>query len=222
VEEEVLGALTVLISLYGDRQGISQLMLEEMAIEIIDNWSFLGIEDIKIAFRMWAKGEIGDGGSELYGGDWNLLVLNRMLYAYNLHRKKILHEIYSQEQETEKDKKNDIERKNNQEKFDLEFISELKIYLTGAKSYIDIPGWVYMICDKKGIITLTIDQKKEIFQRAIKEEKQELRAEMYFQKDKFRIKKIKDILQSEYGTERAKVIAGQIAVFENKEKILKS
>lgn len=221
MEEQVLETLTVLISLYGDRQGISQLMLEEMAIEIIDNWSFLGIEDFKIAFRMWSKGEIGDGGSELYGGDWNLLVLNRMLIAYNRHRKKILHEIYSLEHETEKVKNDNLERKNNQEKFENEFASELKKYLNKANSYIDIPGWVYMICEKKGIITLSIEQKNEIFQRAIEEEMQELRAEMYFQKDKARVKKIKDILQSEKGTERAKIIAGQIAVFENKDKLLK-
>lgn len=65
-----------------------------------------------------------------------------------------------------------------------------------------------------------LEKKIEIKKRAVEIEKQELRQELYFCKDKTRVKEIRTILESETGTERAKIIAGQIAVFENKEKLL--
>lgn len=217
--ELLIKTLTVILELYGNRNATNEIILEYAITSIKENFSHFAIDEIPEAFNLWSKNVIN--GSEPYGGEFNLLVINRILSDYDKYRKKDRKELFNKihTEKTEMEKQEQI--KTGAQKYSENIKEIIQEIIRKAQRYDDIHNWIFPRCEKEGFLSLTLEEKIEIKARAIEEEKQELRQEMYFCKDKTRVKEIKTILESENGTERAKVIAGQMAVWENREKLLK-
>lgn len=214
----LLKILTAVFELYGNRTATNETVMEYAVISIMENFSHLALDEISEAFKMWSKNEIE--GSEPYGGEFNLLVINRILSDYDKHRKTQRKELFSKIHAEKSEIEKEIELKSKIQKFNENIKQIIQDILKKAQRYEDVQDWMFRRCEREGFISLTREEKFEIFQRAVEEEKQELRQELYFSKDKTRVKEIRQILESENGSERSKVIAGKIAIFENKEKIL--
>lgn len=205
-------------TMYGQRKDVDAAMLSLSVLSVIENFAFLSVNEIKEAFKEYSLGKIK--GIEPYGGEFTVLTLNRILTGFVEKRFGLLKSINEKKNEVDKMIEYEIKSKIEADKFEAEFIQDVKNYLNRAKTYSDIPGHLYKQLDKRNMIDIPLEAKKEIFQRAVEIEKEELRKEMYFAKEKSRVQTIKDILKSDKGTDRAKVIAGQIALFENRDKII--
>lgn len=217
--KKLLMTLTAIFELYGNRNVVNGTVLDFAVKSIMQDFGHLAIDEISEAFKLWSLNKIE--GSEPYGGEFNLLVINRILSDYDKYRKKdrkeLFNKIHTEKMEMEKEE----QIKTGAQKYSENIKEIIQEIIRKAQRYDDIHNWIFPRCEREGFLKLTLEEKIEIKARAIEEEKNELRQEMYFCKDKTRVKEIKQILESETGTERAKVIAGQMAVWENREKLLK-
>lgn len=216
--KKLLMTLTAIFELYGNRNTVNETVLDFAIKSIMQDFSHFAIDEIPEAFNLWSRNKIK--GSEPYGGEFNLLVINRILADYDIYRKTDRKQLFDKIKTEKLEMERQEQIKSNLQMHNENVIKSMKEILRKAKRYEDVQVWMFSNCEKLGLLNLTLEEKQEIFKRAIEDEKQELRAEMYFCKDKSRVNSIKQILQSENGSERAKVIAGKIAVFENREKIL--
>lgn len=212
--------LSALFELYGNRNAINETVLDYAVKSIMQDFSHISIEEIPEAFNLWSKNIIG--GSEPYGGEFNLLVINRILSDYDKYRKTQRSELFDKIKTEREKRENEEKEMRDKNKFYSNIEEEIKQPIRKAKKWQEIPGWIFKSAEKRGFIKLTISEKNEILIRAIEEEYRELREELYFCKDRGRVKKIDEILKSGSGTDRSKIIAGKMAIWENRDKILKS
>jgi len=88
----LLAEVTRLAKEYGARQEIEQSVLVEATRFIIASFPWLGVREIRTAFRWHASGKTTDQAGEMYGGVFNVRALGAILAAYNETRKKIVAE----------------------------------------------------------------------------------------------------------------------------------
>jgi flagellar biosynthesis GTPase FlhF len=180
--------------------------------EIQENWSHFAIDDLNVAFLMWSKGEIGDKSADYYG-EWNVLIFNRILSAYETHRRKVINELAEQT-------KNNDEMQKEKERFEREcfeknYAEEVKKILSLAQSWRDIPVWVYESLTARKLLELENSEKAAIMEKANKLYFEELEQERRTTADRGRYKEISNMLENLIPGHRAKMIAKRIEVFEN-------
>lgn len=133
-----------------------------MIDDIKKHWSHYGIEEIEFAFELWSLGKIGDRSTELYGGEFNCLILNRVLSAYEVYRRNELNDYLSDVRDAEFKREQKIkmdEAKNNLNKItDAEIRAEVEKYT----SYDQIPKWLVDVVVNRKLIKIT-DEEKAVY-----------------------------------------------------------
>jgi hypothetical protein len=208
---EILNAAMQIMAKYG-RNKTSEIIAEFIVQEIQQNWSHFAIDDLNVAFLMWSKGEIGDKSADYYG-EWNVLIFNRILSAYEIHRRKVINELAGQikkDDEMQKEKER-LER----ECFEKNYTEEVKKILSLAQSWRDIPVWVYESLTARKMLELENSEKAAIMEKANELYFEELEQERRTTADRGRYKEISNMLENLIPGHRAKMIAKRIAVFEN-------
>lgn len=213
--EEPISLIMAEIMLKYGRSNLDKRMIALLVKEVIENWNYLGIQELRIAFDLWSKGEIGDKTSDYYG-EWNVLLFNRIMAAYLTYRTEVINRIGKEEIEIKSQEEMKEKELRERECFQETMAEDIRDVLDKAESWKDIPIWVYEVLIKKQLFTPDDEQKKEIYKEAGKIYLEEMEREKDNTSDRRRFKEIKTILQEGIVNNRAVVIAKKLILFENR------
>ena len=208
---QVLTAVTRASLDYGMRSEVPDRIYKECVTVVLEKFAYIGVDEIREAYRANAAGEIDTKGKgEMWGGEFNCANFTAIIAAYCEKRRKVvaaytnaLHE--AKEKAAEKAKRERLERE-----FEQNFDDLLKQVAEKAEGWPDCPEYLYHSCEKRGKIKLSPEEKKEIFSRAVDISK------VQAQLKKETAISLKDIREyvSEKHEDRGRVIARQIALWE--------
>jgi hypothetical protein len=205
-------AVTYVSKSYGARVTVSKEVLNECIQIFLDNFNQLGVEEIKEAYRLWSIGQLNiKGSAEMYGGEFNAAQFGKIMAAYVEYRMTILG-AYLNAREIEKREKEKAEvmerrKERNLETFRYDFDT------ADFKDYTEVPGWWFDVARKQGLIKIEKEAALEIFEKAQTIAAIQLEKENGEETNIFK-KVLGDALEQKKQA-RAKLIAGQIAVFEH-------
>ena len=201
---------------YGARVTVGQEVLDECVNIFLDNFCDLGINEITEAYRMWSMGKLTiQGSAEMYGGEFNAAQFAKIMAGYVEYRKQITSAYIDarevEKYENQKKEAMKIRMQKNMQQFLEEFSN---------KSFADwtkIPGWWYDVAKERGLINIEKKRAFEIWEQAKKI------ADIQIAKENNETDIFKRVLGEalkKKTQERAKVIAGQIAVFEYRQNVM--
>jgi hypothetical protein len=197
---------------YGSRTVTPENVIVECINIFLDKFSHLGLEEIKEAYRLWSIGQLNiKGSAEMYGGEFNAAQFGKIMAAYVEYRMTILG-AYLNAREIEKREKEKAEvmerrKERNLETFRYDFDT------ADFKDYTEVPGWWFDVARKQGLIKIDKKTALEIFEKAQRIAAIQLEKENGEETNIF--KKVMGEALEQKKQARAKVIAGQIAVFEH-------
>ena len=208
---QVLTAVTRASLDYGMRSEVPDRIYKECVTVVLEKFAHIGVEEIREAYRANAAGELDTKGKgEMWGGEFNCANFTAIIAAYCEKRKKVVAAYTNALHEAEEAARQAARKERYKRWFEENFENILKRVAEKAESWQDCPEYLYHSCEKRGLIALNIDEKREIFKRAVDVSKVQV------QLKKEAAISLKDIL--EYATEkhedRGKVIARQIALWE--------
>jgi len=213
---DVRAKLIILIpqiaKMYGGRTEIDKIVLGEAIRVILKKFGTIGLDEIKEAYRSYYAGELGElRGAEMYGGEFNVGAMSKILAAYKFRRSKILAS-YILGVAREKDKINDealrIEKR---EEFEKSFPAEVMKKREEIKEWKEVPIYWFSSLYKRGWIKLTESEIETIGDLATSlamKRVENFEREMSLRQFSDRCKMIKPNFKG-----LRKNIAGQIAVF---------
>ncbi len=137
---------------YGARFDLPVNIVQESIRLIIKKFGGLGLMEIREAYREYAAGELKIQGAEMYGGEFNVSSLGKILTGYTQRRNKILIEILKEKEkyETEQNLKAIHEKKQND--FNLNFPKEILKQKKQIKNWNEVPShWYKLILDRNWI-----------------------------------------------------------------------
>ena len=73
---------------YGARYDLTNEVLKEAVVLLLNHFPMLGIDEIDEAYRSYAVGDL-QGNAEMYGGEFNVAQLGKVLSLYREKRKSI-------------------------------------------------------------------------------------------------------------------------------------
>lgn len=211
----VTGQLIIQIPLiakeYGTRFDISENIITEAIRLVFRKFGYLGIEEIREAYREYYSGNSSAKGADTYGGEFSVAQLGKILTAYTSNRKMILAsylKLQEEEQRIQKEKQN---HKLKQEKFNQEFPAEVVRRFTSVKEWSDIPSFYWRIFKKNKWVSFEEGEAEKIFRLAklvARKKKQSLEEEKrtmtFSERIKFIIPEASDM---------SKIIAGQLTIW---------
>lgn len=208
---QVLTAVTRASLDYGMRSEVPDRIYKECVTVMLEKFSYIGVDEIREAYRANAAGELETKGKgEMWGGEFNCANFTAIIAAYCEKRRKVvaaytnaLHE--AKEQAVAEAKRERLERE-----FEQGFEDLLRQVAEKAEGWPDCPEYLYHSCEKRGKIILTLEEKRDLLSRA----KECLRASRILAgtgEQPFSIRAIHNPANAE---EAAKVVARQIALWE--------
>lgn len=177
---ELIKILPFIAEQYGGRKDIPPHVQAECIKLILEKFLFIGIQEIKEAYRMWASGEIEVKGGEMFGGVFNAAQLGKILSAYCIQRKKVIAQYSNLKIEEERKVEDELRRQRMKDKYEAQFFDLIIEAKTKYSDYRDLPLHWYDTLLKKGLIReyyeMEEDEFNTCFQRAkidLSEERQE-------------------------------------------------
>ena len=149
---------------YGAREDLDAATMNEAVDFIIQSFPWLGVREIRTAFRWHASGKTKTSAGEMYGGLFTVRALGAILEQYNDTRKKIVAAYI------------DIKTKEVQERIQAQREEQAKILfekkliedLARAKSeqieWEDIPAWWHDSLHSRGILDYTDEEKRRAWE----------------------------------------------------------
>jgi hypothetical protein len=214
VYETLPQTVAVILELYGNRT-VNNPINEAVIRSIITDFSFLAIEELPEAFRLWSQRKFE--GSEPYGGEFNLHNINLILTDYCKYRKTERGNLFDKIKTEKENMAKEEDKYKNMREFNENIKQIIMELVNKARSHKDIQSWIYKRAEKEGLFDLTIEEMNEILERAIELTKADLRAEIEVCRytDKNRVKDLQHILDDQVKLkDHAKITAGKIAVWE--------
>lgn len=204
-------AITEMALTYGARVGASVMVYRECLAVMQQKFAHLGVDEIREAYRANAAGELNTGGKgEMYGGEFNAANFTAIIAAYSEKRRVVVAQYTNALHEAEQAAKAEARRLEQKEAFEANFQNILKGIAEKAEGWQDCPEYLFHSCERRGLIGLTIAEKKEIFSRAVDLAKvQALQAK----EGAVSVADLRGIAK-ETSEDRAKVIARQVALWE--------
>ncbi len=196
---------------YGARFDLSDSILKESVRFILDKFGKLGLNEIREAFREHASGELKVQGAEMWGGEFNIAVLGKILTAYCENRGKILAEILKQQEKLEEEKQEKREHAERQRKADIEFPKMIMRQRAKITHWSEVPVFWYDNFLKKGWIEFEKGEAVEIFEEAKRLASIEIRVKEMQKVQLSTNDRLK--FQMPNQSELAKIIARQLTVF---------
>lgn len=199
-----------IVKLYGGRSEIDPEVLKESAKNIIDNFGFISVTEIREAYRQWANGETKVKGAEMYGGEFNAAQVGKIISAYCERRKRVLG-TYLREKEGRREQEQRKEKKRiMQEDFEKEFPKMIERAREEITDWREIPAYWYQSAIDRDMISFEQGEAVQIFKEAQEIEKAERAND-----DEGKVMTLGDVFkQTEKDPlDRAKVIARKLTVF---------
>lgn len=165
-EVELSVVVSYLTEKYGGRKSLDKFTIKTIVEDLILDWSHFGIDEISLAFRMWAKGELNVTGAEIYGGEINTLPFNRILKAFQIERNKILKEYTEFMNKREFEAEQAAKRAEEMAKIDKMFDHEIKHEVEKCETYDKIPKWVLDQIAKRKMLRVSPVIQSETKERA--------------------------------------------------------
>jgi hypothetical protein len=213
-----IGGLQIQIPLiaktYGARQQITPDVLEGCVDLILDQFNDLGLQEIELAYRLWAAGKIE--GLEMYGGEINATQLGRVLSSYKKYRNKVLNKYLdaAKAEQTALDEKKQHESRLTEYRNNFPAMIQQTRESGKIQSWQDVPAIWYDTANALGMIQFKHGEAVEIFKRATQLAKIEIAEEVRGLNSDLRSLIIARDTKKKDPKERAKVIARKITVFE--------
>jgi hypothetical protein len=149
---------------YGAREDLDAATINEAVDFIIQSFPWLGVREIRTAFRWHASGKTKTSAGEMYGGLFTVRALGAILEQYNNTRKKIVAH-YSELKEEEVRAR---QKRINEEQAKIIFEKRLLEDLARAKSeqieWEDIPAWWHDSLHSRGILSYTDEEKRQAWE----------------------------------------------------------
>lgn len=196
------------VKLYGGRSEIDPEVLKEATKNIIDNFGFISVAEIREAYRQWANGETKVKGAEMYGGEFNAAQVGKIISAYCDRRKKVLGAYLREKEEQLEQEQREEKKRIMQEAFDKEFPRMIDRAREEITDWREVPEYWYSAAMKRDLIQFEHGEAVQIFKDAQELERMERanEEEAVTLADVFR-------QQEKNPIERAKVIARKLTVF---------
>lgn len=151
---------------YGVRYDISQYVLTEAVRLVLRRFSFLGINELREAYRDYYSGRTAAAGAEAYGGEFSVSQLGKILNAYCKKRQNILVAYKNLKSDFEnKEREKEIHQRK-QDQFNKEFPVQVLLKIESIKSWSDVPVFWWNIFKKYSWISFEPGEAKIIFEEA--------------------------------------------------------
>lgn len=167
--------------LYGAREKIDPEVMKEAARLIVERFSFISIGEIREAYRQKSTGDIKAPGSEMFGGEFNVDQLGKVLGAYCQKRKKVLGAYLSEKRDMEESKAREEREEKLRKQFEIDFPKLLEEAKENMTDWRQVPYHWYATAYRRGMLNLTEKEVEEIGAEAMritKAEQQEEKSEM--------------------------------------------
>lgn len=196
---------------YGARDDVPPGILFECVRLIGTKFAFLGVDEIREAYRQWAAGEIEAKGAEMYGGQFNAAQLGKVLSAYSENRKKIVSEYVTASMKA----KEELESAKRQEKQRAWYEDNFDMLLQScrAEDWREIPHHWFDTAWRRKMFNMSAEQIEEIKRDADELAQMEIETELEETADKYKRKNLQAYIEAGGTVDRARVIAKKIAVF---------
>jgi hypothetical protein len=196
---------------YGSRVEAPKMIYQECLDIMQQKFSHLGVDEIREAYRANAAGELETNGKgEMYGGEFNAANFTAVMAAYSEKRRKVIAAYTNELHEATQKARDDSRKEKQRREFEENFQGILKGIAEKAEDWRGCPEYLFHSCEKRGLINLTAQEKREIFARAtdIVKVQAQLKAETAI--SVFEIRQA----ANETSEDRARVVARQIALWE--------
>lgn len=197
---------------YGARNGLDQLILDECTRLLLEKYSMLAVSEIRAAYRAWASGEIEVTSAEMYGGTMDVRQFGKILTAWVDYRNKVFWHYTNEAERVKREKIEEEKRVKLERHFNENFDSILDGYKSKAKTWDDVPVFLFDTLVEKGILKFEDGEALMIL-----EEAKEIASE---EAKKIKLENIGNPIKSGYVAlveasigERSKVIARKLSIF---------
>jgi len=154
--------LPIVAQQYGAREVITTHVLKECIRLVLERFKFLGLSEIREAYRLKASGELQAPGAEMWGGTFNADQLGKVLSAYRQHRRQIV-AAYLHEKELEQEKAKARKRREDFNRRFPEMIEKARQEITDWR---DVPEFWYEAAMRRGWIEFEPGEANRIFAEA--------------------------------------------------------
>ena len=193
---QVAALLSELAKEYGARDEDTEAAISEAATNIVQRFGFMGIHEIREAYRQWANEEIKVSGAEMYGGKFSARQVGMILSAYNERRRKLIAAYEDEKNEMTFRKEQEAKARRAAKQFETEFFYQIIRARAQGRRWQDVPDGWYDFATARGWIAVTDEEKAEAWKRSAveleREKDEERRAAMAGDK-MFRITALKAI-----------------------------
>ena len=149
---------------YGGREVITEYILDQCCTIVMEQFPFLSLDEIEVAYRMWAAGDLETKGSaEMYGGSFNAGQVGKVLGAYAQHRKKIVAEFLRTKDAVEEARADRTREEHARQKYE-DALGEW--WLSEQSDWRELPLHRCETAIKRGLVTATDEEKAEILDDA--------------------------------------------------------
>lgn len=214
VAGQIMAAISMLAKNYGARADIDPEVTKEAVRLVMTQFSHLGVDELKDAYRLWAAGQLSLGKeAEMYGGQFNAGQLGKVLGAYCDHRKKII-SAYTNLLEQEREEKAEEARvaRMKSEYMDR-FWDNIQRFCESGKGWQDVPAYWYQTLIKVGYLNPTRQEIKQLTEDAAGLAEMELKAEIEEETNPFKRVNLERLFQAGGIEARAMVIYEKLAVY---------
>lgn len=203
VKGELIINIPLIAKSYGARWDINDEVILEAIALIFEKFSYLAVDEIKEAYRQYAAGDLNLGKeAEMWGGEFNVAQMGKILAAYSKNVAAIKAEIHRQEAALKDAKLEEMKREKAASDFEANFWKEFEAKAKSATTWQEIPAFWFAACRRRKWLKMDKETANEILKRAtLIAQKEGTENRTIFEK----------AIISE---DRPKVIAQKLAVFE--------
>lgn len=163
-ESTLMAEVLALAKQYGAREDLDAATINEAVDFIIQSFPWLGVRELRTAFRWHASGKTKTSAGEMYGGLFTVRALGAILEQYNNTRKKIVAhyvELKAQEVRARIAAQREEHAKIIFEKKLLEDLDRAKSEQIGWE---DIPAWWHDSLHSRGVLSYTDEEKRQAWE----------------------------------------------------------
>lgn len=165
VSGKLIIELPLIAKAYGAQYDLSMELLTEAVRLIKQKFNFLAIEEIREAYREWSVGEL-DIKAEMWGGEFTVAQMAKVLKAYSEKRKKIAAELHKQKKIAIEAAGEQERKEAAQKKFDQEFPQLIEAGKKKYEIWQEVPEFWFKAAYQRGWIKFEQGEADAILKEA--------------------------------------------------------
>lgn len=163
-ETTLMAEVLALAKQYGAREDLDAATMNEAVDFIIQSFPWLGVREIRTAFRWHASGKTKTSAGEMYGGLFTVRALGAILEQYNNTRKKIVAEYLDTKQREEYTRRAAEKEERAKAFFETKLLEDLARAKSEQIKWEDIPAWWHDSLHSRGILSYTDEEKRQAWE----------------------------------------------------------